>query len=105
MIAKWTDDVKVGIWVVIPLFRSYRKNFDAVKAYCLALKGCNPFIQVLSEKYDNPLEEYDPETERVVIPLFRSYRKNVVILNGDSFLMRVVIPLFRSYRKNNEDVV
>ena len=37
--------------------------------------SCNPFIQVLSEKF-RQAAEYDRAADLVVIPLFRSYRKN-----------------------------
>ena len=39
-----------GGQVVIPLFRSYRKNQKNLSNITLSSGGCNPFIQVLSEK-------------------------------------------------------
>ena len=90
------------MFVVIPLFRSYRKNSVTWYWYEKIPICCNPFIQVLSEKSKN-LISFSEASQYVVIPLFRSYRKNHWLrkrMPGSTF--RVVIPLFRSYRKNKE---
>ena len=63
--------------VVIPLFRSYRKNAFLTAIWPSPIAGCNPFIQVLSEKY-MPRKETMDKFAQVVIPLFRSYRKNPI---------------------------
>jgi len=64
------------VWtVVIPLFRSYRKNLNFESRNLLS-------------------------DEEVVIPLFRSYRKNLARIMIWIISRIVVIPLFRSYRKN-----
>ena len=62
--------------VVIPLFRSYRKNETTGWMFGILFACCNPFIQVLSEKFNEIIRDVQYLCF-VVIPLFRSYRKNI----------------------------
>jgi len=68
--------------VVIPLFRSYRKNMMRLPEHWPRKRmRCNPFIQVLSEKFGRGDRRQRRPGVSVVIPLFRSYRKNIQVLS------------------------
>ena len=70
-------DFPANIQSCNPFIQVLSEKYGMTPEGAVVRAGCNPFIQVLSEKSTAVKDELPPPF-RVVIPLFRSYRKNVI---------------------------